>query len=141
MPDLPKLPPIASQPLSVVLLAGSDPARVDEAAAPWLAWLRALGKEHEVLLVADSAEDRTAELAAQLPEVQVLRHAWRRGPGAALRLGIETARHPLLLLAPCSLAYDPADTKALLADIDRVDIVAGHRIGRPVPLGLRGLGL
>ena len=43
MPDLPPLPPIASQPLTVALLAHDDAAHVEELASAWAAHLDGMG--------------------------------------------------------------------------------------------------
>lgn len=107
----------------------------------WAAYLGGLGRAHELLLVDDATVDRTAELATAHPEARVLRDAERRGVGAALRLGVEQARHPLLFYTTADRRYPPADLERLLAEIDKVQIVSGHRVGRPPPGWVRGVGV
>jgi glycosyltransferase involved in cell wall biosynthesis len=141
MPEAPNLPPIAAQPLSVLLLADSDRPELESGLRDWLKFLDELGHEHEVLLVDDAAADRTAEMAGRFPGVRFLRDPLRRGTGAALRLGLREARHPLLFHAPCDGQFRPADLRLLLEEIDKVHLVSGYRVGRSVPLWMRCLGL
>jgi hypothetical protein len=140
MPEAPQLPPIATQPLSVILLSRSDEPGLEDALQAWITQLESLKRTYELILVDDSIQDRTEDLAKLHPGVRVLRDPARRGVGAALRLGSGSAQHPLLLYAPCDTGYQPQDIKLLLDEIDRVHVVVGHRVGRRVPLTLRLLG-
>ncbi len=140
MPEPPQLPPIAQQPLSLALWAAGDSALVAAVADQWAAFLAGLNREHELLLIDDAADDRTAELAARHPQARVLRDPARRGPGAALRLAAAAARCPLLAFVPADPTYHPDDLPRLLAEIDKAHVVSGHRAWRPVPLGLRAVG-
>jgi hypothetical protein len=140
MPEPPQLPPIATQPLSVILLGQSDRPGLDEALDGWSAYLNGLNRSYELILVDDALLDRTEELTKRHLHVRVLRDPIKRGVGAALRLGLKAAQHPLLFHAPCNQCYQPKDLKRLLDEIDRVHVVVGHRVGRRVPLPLRALG-
>jgi glycosyltransferase involved in cell wall biosynthesis len=145
MPDLPPLPPIAGQPLSVVLLAHNEEPHLEAVVGEWAALLDGLGRDYELILVDDGSSDRTGEMAqaltAQLGRLRVLRHAEHRGAGAALRTGLAEARQPLFFYTTCDRQYEPADLKRLLAEIDKVHLISGFRRWQPVPLGLRGLGV
>src|SRR5262245_61081602 len=131
MPELPPLPPIASEPVSVLLLADNAEAHLEEVVGAWVGFLNGSGREYEILLVDDGSTDRTAEraepLAARNPRVRLLRHEGRQGEGAAVRTGVAAARHPLLAYAPCDRQYRPEDLKRLLAEIDKEHIVRGFR--------------
>src|SRR5262245_53360666 len=140
MPEPPRLPPLATQPLSVLLLGQSDRPGLEEALCGWIAYLNGLGRDHQLLLVDDAVCDRTEELARRHPGIEVLRDPVKRGVGAALRLGVAQAKHPLLFYAPCDARYQPKDLRLLLDEIDRTHAVTGHRVGRKVPFFLRALG-
>ena len=111
MPELPKLPPIADQPLSVVLLAATAPIT---SATSLIAWLgvprrRAAGP-YELILVDDGSDDGTADGAGQrrrLPALRVIRLDQPQGEGAALRAGLEAATKPLVFYTLCDPAYRP----------------------------------
>jgi hypothetical protein len=99
----------------------------------------------EILLMDDGPEDRCAALQISLSpdsdSIRVLRDPRRRGSGAALRLGIESARHPLLFYSTCDRQFSPRDIALLLAEIDKVELVTACRTVPPVPLVWRALGL
>jgi glycosyltransferase involved in cell wall biosynthesis len=144
MPEPPDLPPIATEPLSLLLLAHNAGPDLEEVLRSWAAGLSRRERDFEILVVDDGSTDGTAArveaLTAALPQVRLLRHESRRGEGAALRTGLAAARHPLLLTATCDRQYQPDDLTRLLADIDRVHVAAGHGVWQPVPLPLRCLG-
>jgi glycosyltransferase involved in cell wall biosynthesis len=137
MPSLPPLPPVATQPLSVVLLAHDAEPHLDAVVADWVTFLNGLDRDYELLVVDDGSTDRTAALAEKLPgrfqRVRAFGHPARRGEGAALRTGLGAARFPLTAYAPCDPRYQPGDLKRLLQEIDAVHLISGFRAGRPVP--------
>src|SRR4051794_18727040 len=137
MPEPPKLPPVAKQPLSLVLLARDAEGHLRDLVRKWDALLRQRGVAHEIVLVDDGSTDRTAafsaELGTSLPALKVWRHEARRGSGAALRTGLAAARLPLVAYAPCDPAYEPAALTKLLAEIDHAHFLSGFRAGRRVP--------
>jgi len=145
MPEPPKLPPVANQPLSLVLLARNAEAHVQDLVRAWNTLLSERKAEHKILLVDDGSTDRTAvlaeELTATLSTLKILKHASPRGPGAALRTGLAAARLPLVAYAPCDPAYEPAVLTKFLSEIDRVHILTGFRAGRPMPWPWRLTGL
>lgn len=157
MPDLPPLPPIASAPLSVVLLAHNAEAHLEAVLQDWSAFLEGLGRPYELLLVDDVSTDKTADCAAALaerfPSLRLLRHQQPPGEGAALRTGLAQASHPLLFYAPCEPRYQPCHLQALLAEqtagpegeeprplIDTVHLTSSYHAGVPVPLPWRITG-
>jgi glycosyltransferase involved in cell wall biosynthesis len=144
MPEAPELPPIAAQPLSLILLGHNAEAHVTPLVLAWRETLLSRQLPFEILLVDDGSNDGTAaraqELAATVPELQLLRHEQPRGIGAALGTGLAASMHPLLAVAPCHPAYTPQDLARFLAEIDKVHFLTGYRAGLPVPLLARLLG-
>jgi len=144
MPDLTPLPPIADQPISVVLLGRNEEAHLEAVVAEWSALLDGLKRDYEILLVDDGSSDRTGAIAEALaalwPRLRLLRHPQPRGPGAALRTALAAATKPLLFYTTADRQYQPADLKRLLAEIDKVHLISGYRVWQPVPAVLRGLG-
>jgi glycosyltransferase involved in cell wall biosynthesis len=144
MPEPPKLPPVAKQPLSLVLLVRDAETHLHDLVRKWDALLRQRGVAYEIVLVDDGSTDRTVvlaeELGTTLPALKVLRHETRRGTGAALRTGLAAARLPLVAYAPCNPAYEPASLTKLLAEIDHAHFLSGFRAGNrvPWPWGLAG---
>jgi len=148
------LPPVAGQPLSVVLLASDAAAYVQEVLTGWIGWLDKRGKPYELLLVDDGSADGTAAhadaLADRHPRLRVLRHAQRQGEGAALRTGLAAATQPLVFYTLCHPDYRPEYLEQMLdkpmadeaqgKEIDHVHLMSGYRAGVPMPAGLRVLG-
>lgn len=145
MPDFPTLPPVAGEPISLVLLADNAEAHLVDVVRAWASFLQGRGTAYEVLLVDDGSTDRTAalaeELAAEVPNLKLLRHEGRRGIGASLRTGFAAATHPLIASCPCDPVYPPDALPRLLAEIDRVHFLSGFRAGRRVPWPWRLLGV
>jgi glycosyltransferase involved in cell wall biosynthesis len=144
MPELTPLPPIANQPISVILLAYNEEPHLDAVIAEWSAVLNGLQRDYELLLVNDGSTDRTAALAEALASrytrLRVLTHDVHRGQGAALRTGLAAAGKPLLFYTTADRQYQAADLKKLLTEIDKVHLVSGFRLSQPVPPVLRWLG-
>jgi glycosyltransferase involved in cell wall biosynthesis len=144
MSDLAELPPIASEPLTVLVAAHNNAAGLAEVLGGWAAQLAGLRRDYEILLVDDGSTDGTEGLArflaGRLPRVRVLSHASPRGFGAALRTGLAAARFPLFFYTTCDQQYRPDDLKCLLDNIDKVHLISGYRVSAPVPFGLRWVG-
>jgi glycosyltransferase involved in cell wall biosynthesis len=145
MPDLPALPPVASQPLTVALLAHNDAAHVEDFISVWAQYLDGLERDYQILLVDDGSVDDTTQRADGLRDkvsrLEVLRHEKPAGVGAALRTALAAAKHPLFFYTLCDQRYRPEDMPRLLQVIDPVHCVTGYRAGRPVPLLWRAVGL
>lgn len=144
MPDAAERLPIATQPISLILVAHNAAIDLEAVIRGWSSFLDSLVRPFEIILVDDGSTDETATqadmLASRLSRVRVLHHASRQGLGAALRSGIPEAKYPLLVYSTCDRQYQPQDLKRHLELIDKVDLVAGYRNWLPVPPLLRSLG-
>jgi glycosyltransferase involved in cell wall biosynthesis len=150
MPEIPPLPPISSQPISVVLLARDEEPHLQVVLREWLNVLTCLHRDFEIIVVNDGSQDKTLALATDFVlatgfatdqgAVQVISHENAEGIGAALRTGLSAARFPLVFYTTADRAYQPSDLKLLLAEIDKVHLISGYRQIRPVPWFLKGLG-
>jgi glycosyltransferase involved in cell wall biosynthesis len=155
MPELPPLPPIASQPLSVVLLARNQAGCLEALLADWITFLNGLDREYELIVVDDGSTDGTGELAEKLAagyrRVVVRRHEQAQGEAAALGTALSAANHPLLFYTLADPAYLPTDLLKLLRkrtdprkpdlEIDHVHLLSASRGGQPAPWFWRILGL
>src|SRR3982750_4633980 len=88
----------------------------------------------EIIVVNDGSKDRTGDICDRLveefPEVRVVHHPRNRGYGAALKSGIQSARHDLIFFTDADGQFDINEVAALLEDTDAYDIVAGYRARR-----------
>jgi hypothetical protein len=149
MPVPQQLPPIAEEPLSVVLLAG-EAAPVGAVVPAWTQFLDARGRPYELLVSIDGPAP-PADMAGDGANVRVLCGDERRGEGAALRRAVAEAKNPLLFYTLCQPEYRPEFLGMLLdrpgsspgavKEIDQVHLLTGCRAGAPVPAALRAAGL
>jgi glycosyltransferase involved in cell wall biosynthesis len=94
------------------------------------------GWDFEIVVVDDGSRDATAERAAAVAGVRVLRHKRNRGYGAALKRGIEAARHDWILITDADGTYPAAAIPRLLAAATDTDMVVGARTGAVVHVPL-----
>ena len=142
----------APEGLTVVLPIHNQAGAVEKALSAWVGTLDKLHRPYELLVVDDGSTDNTAglldTLAGRLRNMQVMRHAERRGFGASLRTALAVAKQPLFFYTGLDYPYTPADVRKLLERIQETDpdsgqrlhLVNGFRAARPVPGWRRMLG-
>jgi glycosyltransferase involved in cell wall biosynthesis len=130
-------PPLASDPVSVVLPARNEAGNLADLLPVCLRVFAARFPDYELLVVDDGSADDTAELVRQFgrdnPRVRLLRHPQTRGYGAALRSGFAAARHPLIFFTDADGQFDPAEVDRLLPHLAQSEVVAGYRAPRQDP--------
>jgi len=96
--------------------------------------LEATGRSWEMVLVDDGSRDGTGEAMeaerARDARIRVLRLEQNAGQSAALAVGLSHARGDVVVTLDADLQNDPADIPALLAALERADVVSGVRTPR-----------
>ena len=97
--------------------------------------LALLGRTFEVICVDDGSRDQTfaalSSLAAERPQLRVIRFRLNFGQTAAMSAGIEAAKGVVIIPMDGDLQNDPADIGRLLARLDEgFDVVSGWRKNR-----------
>lgn len=122
--------------VSVVIPAYNEAAHVAEQVRAVREVMDRTGWDFELIVVDDGSTDGTAEQAAQVPGVRVLRRKRNRGYGAALKLGISKARYGWILITDADGTYPVEAIPKLLAVSTDNDMVVGARIGASVQIPL-----
>lgn len=114
--------------VSVVLPAYNEELAVEADLRTIRAALEASGYSYEILVVDDGSHDRTAEVAAGVPGVQVLKHDRNLGTGAARSTGIRAARGQIIAMSDADGTYPNQDLPRLIeAVLDGADMAVGAR--------------
>ncbi len=135
--ETPPRPPIAGAALSVILIATGTTSDAAESIAAWSAYLGTLDRPFELLLLPVVPPETNSVLA----EVRQIAYAPERGIGPALQAAVQAAQHPLIMLTTADRQFQPAELKALLTVIDKVDIAIGCRSMRRPALWRRAIGV
>jgi dolichyl-phosphate beta-glucosyltransferase len=115
--------------LSVVVPAYNEARRLPATLASVRAYLRARGREHEIVVVDDGSSDTTAQVARDAgDDVRVLRHEPNRGKGYAVRRGMLAATGARRLITDADLSTPIEELAKLEAEIERgFDVAIGSR--------------
>jgi glycosyltransferase involved in cell wall biosynthesis len=83
---------------------------------------------HEIIVVDDGSEDRTAEVA-EAAGARVLRQPQNMGYGASLKKGIAAAGHGVVVITDADGTYDVSAIPELVANVEQYHMVVGARQG------------
>jgi hypothetical protein len=139
------LPSLAEAPLSVLLLASRSCPEAAEVVASWREQLDSLQRQYELVVAGPEESPDLALLreapAAQADHCRVVAYAGPESEGEALRTGLASTRHPLILVTTCDKQFHAKDAPTLLALINEVHLVAGYRVFWPAPGWMKALDL
>ncbi len=118
-----------AQGLSIVVPAYNEEKGIGDVIDQIRAAMAQVDLPHEIIVVDDGSQDRTAEIAAAKP-VRLLRHGTNRGYGAALKTGMASAAYRHVAILDADGTYEPADLLKLVRSMGDCDMVVGARTGR-----------
>lgn len=120
--------------VSVLIPAYNEEGALAETVAA-LSALRSSFQDMEIVVINDGSRDRTGEIAKTLP-VTLLEHERNRGYGAALKTGLQRAKHDYIVIADADGTYPLEDLPKLAADASDHEMVVGARTGEVVHIPL-----
>ncbi len=116
--------PLASPDLSIVIPTYNEQAVISDVIAGLKEELK--NENCEIIVVDDGSFDNTFEIAARLG-VQVVRHEFNKGYGAALKTGVRDALGEIVLFFDGDGQHDARDVVRLLEHFPEYDMVVGAR--------------
>ena len=121
--------------LSVIVPVYNESASVTQTLKGLLDELSRRDMATEVIVVDDGSTDGSAELAAKVEGARLIRHAFNRGYGAAIKTGAREAKGDIVVTFDADGQHNPADVwKAADAVRDGVFVIGdrGHRHRSPL---------
>ncbi len=85
----------------------------------------------EIIVINDGSKDRTGEIARTLP-VTLVEHETNYGYGAALKTGMQHAKHDYIMIVDADGTYPLEDIPRLMKEAPNCDMVVGARTGAVV---------
>ncbi len=128
------MPPLTAPEIAIVVPMYNEAENVAPLVAELVRIFSPVQAPWEIVLVDDCSTDATWPqiLAAHGadPRVRGLRHTRNRGQSAAVWTGLHESTAPLLCTLDGDLQNDPAELPGMLALLQEVDFVCGHRVSR-----------
>jgi len=127
--------------ISVFLLAYNEEDNIMEAVASSLSVLKEISRQFEVIVVVyEGSTDNTRKIVEELTSKDgrirlVIQRKDDAGYGAAMRLGYENSRYPLIFYTDADNQFDITELKQLLPYLAEADLVVGYRVNRMDPIG------
>jgi glycosyltransferase involved in cell wall biosynthesis len=90
---------------------------------------------HEIIVIDDRSDDRTAEEAVRAG-ARVFRHFKNRGYGASLKTGILAAKYDAIVITDADGTYPCDQIPPMLKLLGTADMVVGARVGEKVSIPL-----
>jgi glycosyltransferase involved in cell wall biosynthesis len=124
--------------LSIVIPVYNEGARLGSALTKVRGYAASKPFPVELIVVDDGCTDSTVEVAAQFPEVRLVRNERNRGKGYSVRHGVLEARGQFVLFSDADLSAPIEEADKLLAAMEstRADAAVGSRALRRELIGV-----
>lgn len=87
---------------------------------------RCTGQNYEVIVVDDGSTDNTCNVAKDIG-VNVIRHPYNKGYGAAIKTGIRSAESEIVIIMDADGQHNPDDIHSFMKFIGEYDMIVGAR--------------
>jgi glycosyltransferase involved in cell wall biosynthesis len=95
-------------------------------------------EDYEIIVIDDGSTDKTSSIATSIKAVNVIRHPYNKGNGAAVKAGIMRAQGDKIVIIDADGQHDPKYIPDMLRLLDEYDLVVGAR--ETFGTGRRGFG-
>jgi len=94
-----------------------------------------LKKNHEIIIIDDGSTDNSAKILLKYPLIKTIKFSKNCGKGAALRVGLQQAKHNKIIIFDGDMELDPNDIDKLmiLDEVNNVECVFGSRFDSIYP--------
>ena len=86
--------------------------------------------QYEILVVDDGSTDGTTDLLTQRDNIEVVRHPYNIGNGAAIKTGIRNARGKSIIMMDADGQHNPSDLTRIIKYLGQYDMVVGARTSK-----------
>jgi dolichyl-phosphate beta-glucosyltransferase len=121
----------AAPEVSIIIPSYNEERRLPETLERIAAYVRASGRETEILVVDDGSTDRTAAIAEsfqdKFPALRVISNGVNRGKGYSVRRGMLEARGGIVLFTDADLSAPIEEASKLFAALETYDVAIGSR--------------
>ena len=116
---------------SIIIPSYNEERRLPETLERIATYIRASGREMEILVVDDGSTDRTAAVAesfrGKFPALRVISNGVNRGKGYSVRHGMLEARCSIVLFTDADLSAPIEEADKLFAALETYDVAIGSR--------------
>jgi glycosyltransferase involved in cell wall biosynthesis len=114
--------------VSIVIPAYNEEEAIGSVIDRVISVMEKAGIPNEVIVVDDGSTDNTVQIIEER-EVQLVRHPFNKGYGAALKTGIRKAKYDTIAIIDADGTYPVEDLPKLVSSIGEWDMVVGARVG------------
>lgn len=113
--------------VSIIIPAYNEEGAIAEVIANIKAAMSKVSYGHEILVVDDFSQDRTARIVTQIAGVKLICHKYNKGVGAARKTGIFQAKGRFIVMLDGDGTYPAQMIPELLTYLPEYDMVVGAR--------------
>jgi glycosyltransferase involved in cell wall biosynthesis len=113
--------------VSVVIPAYNEEEAIGSVIDQVISVMGKAGIAHEIIVVDDGSTDKTVQIV-QERAVQLVRHPFNKGYGAALKTGMRKAKYDTIAIIDADGTYPVEDLPKLVSGIGEWDMVVGARV-------------
>ena len=121
--------------VSIVIPAYNEEETIGSVIDQIISVMDKAGVTNEIIVVDDGSTDETVQVI-QERAVQLVRHPFNKGYGAALKTGMRRAKYDTIAIVDADGTYPAEDLPKLVSGIGEWDMVVGARVGEDAEVPL-----